>query len=92
MKNKLGVGINKDMWHVGPPNCPIGYVFNGNSRCWKLVNGTGHTFEEAKDICKNEHTETGNPLLKKGSANVFQFREEEDFVMINYGLVQQQKR
>lgn len=92
MINKLGVGTEKDMWHVGPPRCPDGYVFNGKTRCWKLVKGKGHTFQEAEEICQNEYTEAGSPRLEKGSAKVFQFREEEDFVMMKYGLVQQQKR
>ena len=88
MKKRLGVGIKKDMWNVGPPNCPHGYAFNGKTRCWKLVDGKGHTFVEAKDICNNEHTNSGYPRLAKGSAKVFQFNEEEDFVMLKHGLVQ----
>ena len=89
MKSDMETNLGKEnMWRTGPPTCPPGYVWNGKSRCWKILDGNHRTYEQAVKACNDEESGGSSwPVLKKGSAELFQFREEEDFVMLNYGLV-----
>ena len=69
---------------VGPEaGCPRKYVSNGKNRCFRF-GVTPLPFEQAKQNCEWEEDLSSSPPLAKGDSTLFQFVEDEDFLILNY--------
>ena len=84
-----------EKWKMGEQyGCPENWLFNGKSRCLKIGNMAKY-FEKqtdggegALDVCKRYGNEF---LAKEGDVEIFQFKEDEDFLIWNYGLLKGKK-
>ena len=61
-------------WTVGSGKCPNDYFWNNKNRCMRVIGSLTTNFDNAKSTCKNQNAE------------LLQFREEEDFLILNYAL------
>jgi hypothetical protein len=65
--------------------CPKNYVSNGKTRCLKFGESK-LPFDAAKLNCENEEDLSRSPPLRKGDSTLFQFVEDEDFLILNYAF------
>ena len=81
-------------WNVGAPTgsfdkCPDGWIYNGKSKCFKYMqHSSGDTQLDVnpQSICGRATSTTGPVKMGAGDATLLKFEEDEDFVMLHYGL------
>ena len=79
-------------WEIGAPTgkfdkCPDEWIYNGKSKCFKYFSHS--TFDAPMNphtICEQATSTTGPIKMAAGDATLLKFEEDEDFVMLHYGL------
>ena len=79
-------------WEIGAPTgkfdkCPDEWIYNGKGKCFKYFSHS--TFDapmNPQKICEQATSTTGPIKMAAGDATLLKFEEDEDFVMLHYGL------
>ena len=90
IKNLVLAQRQSAKWDVGAPTglfdkCPDGWIYNGKSKCFKKFLPM-ESFSDAQTTCKTATSVSGNIKLAAGDAELLKFQEDEDIIMLHYGL------
>ena len=90
IKNLVLAQRQSGKWEIGAPTgsfdkCPDGWIYNGKSKCFKKFYPP-ETFSDAQTTCKTATSVSGNIKLAAGDAELLKFQEDEDIIMLHYGL------